>query len=161
MSSTVASSGRLEAPLHLQPMCIADIDAVHAIEQSAYPFPWTRGNFMDSLASGYRCRILRDDGMSILGYFLVMMAVDEAHLLNITVMPALQGRGLGRMLLDHAADISRQEGMHALLLEVRPSNPRAIRMYERYGFSRIGMRRGYYPAEGNVREDAIVMRISL
>lgn len=158
MSSAVSVPDSLDGPLHLHPMCIADVDAVHAIEQAAYPFPWTQGNFIDSLASGYRCRVLRDANMTVVGYFLVMMAIDEAHLLNITVAPALQGKGLGRMLLNHSAEICRQEGMHSLLLEVRPSNPRAIRMYERYGFSRIGTRRNYYPAASNAREDAIVMR---
>lgn len=161
MTDPLSVSAFVDAPLALQPMRIADVDAVHAIEAEAYPFPWTRGNFFDALASGYRCRVLRDAESAVVGYFLLMIAVDEAHLLNITVAPALHGKGLGRLLLDHAADISRQDGTRSLLLEVRPSNIRALRIYERYGFFRIGIRKKYYPATGGTREDAIVMKKDL
>lgn len=152
---------KLPGPCSVHPMRITDLDAVRAIEESAYAFPWTHGNFVDSLASGYRCRTLHDASGCVLGYFLLMIAVDEAHLLNITVMPALHGKGLGRMLLDHAVELVREEGALSMLLEVRPSNVRAIQIYERYGFHRIGLRRNYYPAKAQDREDAIVMRLTL
>ncbi len=102
---------------------------------------------------------MRDDADALAGYFLIMLALDEAHLLNITVRRDLQGQGLGRMLLDKVAAIAREKGMRSVLLEVRPSNVHALAMYERYGFSRIGQRKGYYPAAHNTREDAIVMRL--
>lgn len=158
MSMSAFAEPMVKEPLQFQPMRIADVDAIVGIEQEAYPFPWSRGNFVDSLASGYRCRVLRDGYDGLVGYFLIMMAVDEAHLLNITVAPSFHGRGLGRMLLDHAVAVALEESAVSMLLEVRPSNPRAIRIYERYGFSRIGIRKNYYPAANNMREDAIVMR---
>jgi ribosomal-protein-alanine N-acetyltransferase len=137
-----------------------DLVEVMRIENSRYPFPWTLGNFRDSLRAGYRTCCLRDPAERLLAYAVLMIAVEEAHLLNITVAADAQGRGLGRWLLDHMVDHARVGGALAVLLEVRPSNERALRLYERYGFDVIGCRRGYYPAQGG-REDAIVMRIAL
>ncbi|MDO8299496.1 ribosomal protein S18-alanine N-acetyltransferase [Lacisediminimonas sp.] len=149
--------------LHLQRMSPDDLPEVLEIEYAVYPFPWTHGNFLDSIKSGYESWILRDtsDQNRLLAYFLVMQAVDESHLLNITVHPEYNGRGFGRYLLDKVTALARASGMHAVLLEVRPSNIRALRIYLRYGFSRIGVRRNYYPAPDNQREDAIVMRLPL
>lgn len=147
--------------LYFYRMQPSDISDVLAIENDLYPFPWTRGNFLDSINSGYETWILRDDTQALTGYFLLMPAVDEAHLLNITVHRDLHGRGIGLLLLDKAKAITLERRLHAMLLEVRPSNVRAERIYERYGFSRIGVRKGYYPAPDNQREDAIVMKLAL
>jgi ribosomal-protein-alanine N-acetyltransferase len=138
-----------------------DVPSVVRIEQAAYPFPWTGGNFLDSIRSGYLCRLARDDARDIVGYFLLMMALDEAHLLNITVDPAVHGRGYGLALLEHATDCARDRAMRSIMLEVRPSNHRALAIYERYGYTRIGVRRNYYPAPNNTRENAIVMKVPL
>lgn len=142
-------------------MRVEDVPAVLRIEQAAYSFPWTGGNFLDSIRSGYACRVARDNTGQIVGYFLLMMALDEAHLLNITVDPGLHRRGYGLALLDHASNWARDAGMRWVMLEVRPSNARALVIYERYGYARIGVRRNYYPAPGNARENAIVMRMAL
>jgi ribosomal-protein-alanine N-acetyltransferase len=153
------------APLErgaVMPMDLADLDEVLAIENAAYPFPWTRGNFIDSLAAGYLALRLPDrSGRHTLGYFLAMPGVQEMHLLNLTVAPAEQGRGHARHLLGVLQDIARQHEAQALWLEVRPSNERALALYQRYGFVRVGLRRGYYPAALGRREDAIVMRLAL
>ncbi|HEY4542777.1 MAG TPA: ribosomal protein S18-alanine N-acetyltransferase [Noviherbaspirillum sp.] len=142
-------------------MQVDDLNAVMAIENDVYPYPWTRGNFLDSLYSGYQAVVLRaPDGM-LAGYFMLMLGVDEAHLLNISVRRDLQGRGIGRCLLDRVVALARAHAMDSILLEVRPSNVRACDVYRRYGFLEIGRRRGYYPAAGNTREDAIVMRLEL
>lgn len=149
---------------HFAPMQPQDIDAVMAIENAVYPFPWTRGNFIDGLRAGYCAWVLRagPSGQQgpLIAYSLVMIAVDEAHLLNLSVAAAHQRGGIGWRMLDWMARQSRDHGARSMLLEVRPSNPQAIRLYERYGFQNIGCRRGYYPAHGG-REDAIVMRIAL
>ncbi len=147
--------------LRYMPMQRADVDDVFALEQSVYPHPWTLGNFHDSLASGYNAWVLRDDNHALVGYFLLMPAVDEAHLLNVAVAANRQGEGIGRYLLDKVAAVARGLMMESLLLEVRPSNARALKVYEEYGFVHIGRRKGYYPAHNNEREDAIVMRFSL
>jgi ribosomal-protein-alanine N-acetyltransferase len=142
-------------------MQVTDIQEVQEIENDVYPFPWTSGNFLDSLYSNYETWVVRDASGGLAGYFLIMLAMDEAHLLNITVRRDLHGHGVGRMLLDQVVSIACEKGMNSVLLEVRPTNTRALRVYERYGFSQIGRRRGYYPAAGNMREDAIVMRLKV
>lgn len=142
-------------------MQVDDLPEVLAIENDVYPHPWTRGNFLDSLYTGYECWVVRSDAGELVGYFLLMLAVDEAHLLNISVRRDLHGRGVGRMQLDHVAALAREKGMGSVLLEVRPSNARAQAIYERYGYTHIGRRKGYYPAADGAREDAIVMRLPL
>ena len=140
-------------------MLSQDLDAVQRIEDSAYPFPWTRSNFIDSLAVGHLAEVL-DGGAALLGYFIAMVGVDELHLLNITVGPSWQGRGLGRALLDAVSRHGRERGLQRLLLEVRESNMRAQALYLRQGFEVIGRRKAYYPAAQG-REDAVVMSLSL
>jgi ribosomal-protein-alanine N-acetyltransferase len=137
-------------------MAEADLDAVMAIEATAYAYPWTRGNFADSLRAGYTGVLLRVQG-ELLGYYMAMKGVDEMHLLNLTVAPAHQGQGLGACLLEALADRSRDLGAQWLWLEVRASNEGAQRLYLRQGFRRVGLRKGYYPAARGRREDAIVM----
>ncbi|CDG83887.1 ribosomal protein S18-alanine N-acetyltransferase [Janthinobacterium agaricidamnosum] len=147
--------------LDYQPMTESDVDDVVALEERVYPHPWTRGNFLDSLASGYQCWIVRGPDARLLGYFFLMPIVDEAHLLNVAVDADMQGQGLGRFLLNQSVACARGLGMVSVLLEVRPSNLRALDIYQRYGFQKIGRRRGYYPAANQQREDAIVMRLGI
>jgi len=142
-------------------MQVGDLPDVLTIENDVYPHPWTRGNFLDSLYSGYEAWTLREPAGPLAGYFLVMLAVDEAHLLNISVRRDLHGKGAGRMQLDKVVEIAKEKGMTSILLEVRPSNDRALAVYKQYGFEQIGTRKGYYPAANNTREDAIVMRFHL
>ncbi|NVD75022.1 ribosomal-protein-alanine N-acetyltransferase [Duganella sp. BJB488] len=149
------------ARLNYEPMRQADLPDVVALEESVYPHPWSLTNFVDSLNSNYEAWVLRDQQGDLLGYFLLMAIVDEAHLLNVAVSAERQGQGLGRFLLNQAVACARGLGMESVLLEVRPSNTRALEIYERYGFKHIGRRKGYYPAANQQREDAIVMRFSL
>jgi ribosomal-protein-alanine N-acetyltransferase len=149
------------ARLNYEPMREADLADVLALEESVYPHPWSMGNFADSLSSNYEAWVLRDQDGYLLGYFLLMAIVDEAHLLNVAVSAEKQGQGLGRFLLNQAVACARGLGMESVLLEVRPSNTRALEIYERYGFKHIGRRKGYYPAANQQREDAIVMRFEV
>ena len=139
------------------PMTTAQLDAVMAIEVAAYAFPWSRGNFIDSIAARYPAQLLCDPTGALLGYFVAMVGVDEMHLLNITVAPAVQGRGHARFLVAALLDLCRTHGACELWLEVRESNARARRIYERMGFAQVGVRKAYYPAAGGRREDAVVM----
>lgn len=148
-------SAVLKPELEMLPMQAADLDEVAGIEDAVYPFPWTRGNFADSIQAGYSAWVCRLGG-ELIGYAVIMLAVDEAHLLNISVAPRHQGIGHGARLLRHAMEVARRGGATSMLLEVRPSNAKAIALYRHFGFKEIGRRRGYYPAE-NGREDAIVM----
>ena len=136
-----------------------DVDAVAAIEARAYSFPWTRGNFIDSLAVGYVAELLHAEAQ-LVGYFVAMPGVDELHLLNITVAPEAQGQGHGSLLLDRVQALARQLQLPRLLLEVRGSNERARGLYLRRGFLDVGLRRGYYPAAQG-REDALVMSLAV
>jgi ribosomal-protein-alanine N-acetyltransferase len=145
------------APGRLHPMTTAQLDAVLAIEVAAYAFPWSRGNFIDSLASGYPAQVLLDAQGAMLGYFVAMGGVDEMHLLNITVAPDAQGRGHARFMLGEIVALCRRATAQKLWLEVRGSNLRARAIYRRFGFDDIGLRKGYYPAPQGRREDAIVM----
>ena len=126
-----------------------------AAEQRAYAFPWTRGNFVDSLKAGHSAWVCREDGV-LVGYAVLMRVVDEAHLLNITILPEFQRRGLGSELLGQLFDVARGHGAVRMLLEVRPGNVSGLALYRRFLFSEIGRRRGYYPGLDG-REDAIVL----
>jgi len=142
-------------------MNIRDVEEVVRIENDAYPFPWTRGNFLDSLANRYQAWVLREADERLAGYFLLMSAVDDVHLLNITVRPDLHGQGIGRYLLNKVCELAEAAGIYRVLLEVRPSNQHALAVYRHAGFQMIGIRKKYYPAAGSSREDAIVMRLTL
>jgi ribosomal-protein-alanine acetyltransferase/tRNA threonylcarbamoyl adenosine modification protein YeaZ len=151
------------ADLQWSEMRADDLDAVMAIENIAYPFPWTIGNFRDSLAAGYRLKLLRERGV-LIGYAVWMPIIQEAHLLNITLAPPRQGHGLGAWMMRSIMQEMQAQGMQQILLEVRPSNHRARALYRRLGFSRIGIRKGYYPNSATAqvsREDAVVMRRNL
>ena len=146
---------------HLLPMTAAQLDAVLAVEATAYAFPWSRGNFIDSLAAGYPSRVLYADRGEVLGYFVAMPGVDEMHLLNITVAPGAQGRGHARRMIAALIDLCRERAARSLWLEVRASNTRARDIYARLGFMQQGQRKGYYPAPFARREDAVVMSLAL
>lgn len=152
-------SAILPVTTHFRPMRKEDLDTIMAIEPLIYSHPWVRSNFADSLATGYSCWVCEQDGI-LLGYAVMMLAVDEAHLLNISVARAYQGRGLGRALLNHLVEVARRHGAQMMFLEVRPSNLAARALYESMGFNEYAVRRGYYPAH-NGREDAILMGLSL
>jgi ribosomal-protein-alanine N-acetyltransferase len=148
---------RLPTMSRLVDMHIGQLDKVLSIETQAYPFPWTRGNFIDSLAAGYRMQCLFSRG-ELVGYYIAMKGYDEIHLLNITVAPDHQGCGHARTMLAALTHHALLHAVPSILLEVRPSNLRARNLYEGTGFELIGVRRGYYPDHGGRREDALVMR---
>lgn len=142
--------GRMAAP---------DLPEVIAIERAVYTHPWTQGNFADSLRAGYECRTLRQSGR-LIGYFVLMVAAGEAHLLNLSVAGNVQRQGHGAALLREAMQVARRLGAGSVFLEVRPGNAAAQALYGRFGFARIGVRRDYYPAFKG-REDALVYKLAL
>ncbi|AGW90711.1 acyltransferase [Ralstonia pickettii DTP0602] len=141
-------------------MSALDLEAVAGIEARAYSHPWTRGNFENSVKAGHLGLTLRDPAGALVAYAVLMPVVDEMHLLNITVEPRRQRQGLGRLMLAIVLATSHAHRIRTMLLEVRPSNTGAIALYQAAGFVEIGRRRGYYPAEGRTREDALVLRRS-
>lgn len=143
----------------MRAMSASDLDAVMAIERVNFPFPWSEGNFKDSMNSGYICLVM-EQANQVVGYAVLMMVLDEAHLLNISVDKSYQGKGWGRYLLVHMMDVGREKGGLNMFLEVRPSNHSALGLYESMGFNEMGIRPGYYPAH-NGREDAVLMGMAL
>lgn len=141
------------------PMSEDDLDWVSAHERELHAFPWSRGNFVDALSAGYGCWVVREDDRP-LAYGVVLFVLDEAHLLNISVIADAQGRGLGSTLMRYLFVRARENGAASFFLEVRPSNKAARALYDREGFVEIGRRKGYYPAAQG-REDAIVMKVGL
>lgn len=148
-------AARLAPPLEAVPMDEGWLAAVAAIEGDLHPFPWTLGNFRDSLAAGYSCWAGVADG-ALAGYAIMMIGAGEAHLLNLSVAAPFQRRGFGRDLLVHLMGVARSYGARVLLLEVRPSNRAARALYAGFGFEQVGARRDYYPAREG-REDALLL----
>jgi len=150
MSAAVESTGP-----RVRRMTEADLGAVWDIEQRAYVYPWSRGIFIDCLRVPYQCDVVEQGGR-VVGYTVVSMAADEAHLLNLCLDPDVHGQGLGRFLLEHVLEAAEGQKARVIYLEVRPSNKRAIELYLRNGFRRIGVRPRYYRS-GDGREDALVL----
>ena len=137
----------------------ADLNVIAAIESRSYDFPWGYGIFSDCLVAGYYCIVVEVDG-DVVGYSIMSVAAAEAHILNLCVDMPWQCQGLGNLLLQEILDYARQFDVQRMFLEVRPSNPVAIRLYEQAGFNRLGIRPDYYQSRDG-REDALVLAIQL
>lgn len=146
-------------PISFRAMTRNDLPQVTAIEQSSTPHPWRESHFADSIKTGYQCLVAELDG-KIIGHAVIMIAVDQADLLIITIDQAFQGQGYGQQLLNQVMEVASEKQCHTLLLDVRQSNNKAFNLYLNTGFSEIGIRRNYYPAGGG-REDAIIMAMDL
>jgi [ribosomal protein S18]-alanine N-acetyltransferase len=136
-----------------------DLPVVADLERSLYAFPWSLGNFRDSLNAGYDCWVACDRDQ-VIGYAVLMVALDEAHLLNIAVAAGWQNQGIGRAFLQFMLGVAREVKCEIVYLEVRPSNVAARHLYREVGFQQIAIRPAYYPAQGG-REDALFLGITL
>lgn len=136
-----------------------DLKAVIAIEEDAYPFPWTLGIFRDCLHIGYSCWVYDMDG-EVQAYSVMSTGAGEAHILTLVVHRDYRSHGIGRLLLSFLLDTARQFRIETVLLEVRPSNQIAIDLYRKLGFNELGVRPDYYP-DHNGREDALIMALNL
>ncbi|MEO7326030.1 MAG: ribosomal protein S18-alanine N-acetyltransferase [Dokdonella sp.] len=147
------------SPAEFRRMQPEDLDRVAAIEAASYPFPWSRGIFQDCLRADYECCVLVGSD-EIVGYGVLSTGANEAHILNVCVAPEWQGKGLGRRIVKRLLDLARWHHSERVYLEVRPSNPNAIALYESIGFNEFGRRPNYYPSKKG-REDALVMAMEL
>lgn len=143
----------------IRPLMVADLDTIMAIEERAYDFPWSQGIFRDCLRVGYCCWCYELDG-EIHAYGVMSVAAGESHILNLTVRPESRRQGVGQIMMKHFMGLACRHNADTVMLEVRPSNTAAIRLYEKLGFNEIGVRRNYYPA-GDGREDALLLALSL
>ena len=160
--------------LSFLPMTTADLDAVLAIESVSHIHPWTQGNFSDSLAAGHWAYCVRPqledaikgsylDPEILWAYCILFPAVDELHLLNITVSPKLRRLGIGAKMMHAIEGVAAQQQMPRIILEVRPSNINALQLYQALGYEQIGLRKNYYPVDAisGLREDAWVFAKSI
>ena len=159
MSAMVKEVATDALPLAFRALQERDLPTVAAIEAGAYVFPWTIGNFRDSLLSGHQC-IGCWSGHELIGYAILMTALDEAHLLNLAVASDWQRRGVGARFLRQLIDMCHGQHLDMLYLEVRPSNVAARAMYDQFGFRKLGVRRDYYPSPTG-REDAFFLGLNL
>jgi ribosomal-protein-alanine N-acetyltransferase len=143
----------------VRPMVRTDIPLIHAIETKAYEFPWELETFRSCFKVGYHCWIA-ERATEVVGYGIMTIGAGESHVLNVCVSPDFQGRGYGRVIFNRIIEEARRYKVESMFLEVRPSNPKAIKLYRSLGFNEIGIRKGYYPAQ-NGQEDAIVMALTI
>ena len=155
----IAASDLQEA--HFEHMRVDRLAQVMAVEKTVYDWPWSEGNIADSIKAGYLCLQLMGGPQDLMGYMIAMKGVDEVHLLNITVAPPYLGQGWARVMLDALALWAQEQNAQWLWLEARAGNTRALKVYEHYGFRRVGERKKYYPAANAQREDAVVMSYQL
>ncbi|HEX2493439.1 MAG TPA: ribosomal protein S18-alanine N-acetyltransferase [Steroidobacter sp.] len=151
--------GRLLEAVRFRPMTLSDVPAVVAVERASYQFPWSEGVFRDCIRVGYLCRVVEFAGEAA-GYGIMSFGAGEAHILNVCIREDLRGAAVGGRLMDFLLERARMAEMADVFLEVRPSNSTAIRLYERLGFVRVGVRKDYYQAAGG-REDAWVYKLTL
>ena len=160
--------------LSFLPMTVADLDSVLAIESVSHIHPWTKGNFSDSLAAGHWAYCVRPqlsdavkgsflDPEILWAYCILFPAVDELHLLNITVSPKLRRLGIGIKMMHAIEGVAAQQNMPRIILEVRPTNKSALQLYQSLGYEQIGLRKNYYPVDitSGLREDALVLAKSI
>jgi len=154
----VSASGEV-VQLAFEPMRAGDVALVGTMERRNYEFPWSDAIFRDCLKASYTCELVRLDD-ELAGYGILQTGAEEGHILNLCIDESYQRRGFARLLLEHLVSRASASGARVVFLEVRPSNPRAMALYQRSGFNEIGLRKGYYEAHGG-REDALVMARSI
>ncbi|WP_114652916.1 GNAT family N-acetyltransferase [Polynucleobacter necessarius] len=172
--NSLQSSAEGVTELSFLPMTVADLDSVLAIESVSHIHPWTKGNFSDSLAAGHWAYCVRPqlsdaiegsylDPEILWAYCILFPAVDELHLLNITVSPKLRRLGIGVKMMNVIEGVAAQQNIPRIILEVRPSNESALKLYQRLGYEQIGVRKNYYlvDAASGLREDALVLAKSI
>ena len=140
--------------LEIRRLSLGDLDDVEAIEKRAYGTPWSRSMFASELAKPASICLGAFEGERLVGYVINSRYVDAWHVMNVAVSPSHQRRGIATQLLEHLFDLTRDDERRGYTLEVRISNADAIRLYEKLGFERRGIRRGYYTDN---REDALIM----
>lgn len=149
----------LQQTLEIRTMHPTDLDRIILIEREIFLFPWSPGNFSDSIKAGYLCQVMAQAD-TIVGYGIMMMSPDEAHILTLGIAASWQKKGFGKKLLQHLIQNARSMNAKSILLDVRESNHGAAQLYQQMGFQQIATRKGYYPAMCG-REDARVMQLML
>jgi [ribosomal protein S18]-alanine N-acetyltransferase len=155
--NAVHAVNAIDAEVALRPMRWWDVPAALTIECALFPDPWSEGTFWSELAGVPETRhyVVAESGGELVGYAGLFATRHTADVQTLAVAADRQGAGLGAMLLTALLDEARWRAAGEVLLEVRADNETAARLYARFGFERIGVRRGYYQPG---RVDAVVMR---
>ena len=135
-------------------MTLDDVDAVMHLENAVYQFPWTDKIFKDCIRVGYDCWLALLEN-KVVAHAVISVAAGESHILNLSVTGDHQGKGIGKQFIQFLLNIAHNKRAQIMMLEVRPSNVRAIKCYNSAGFNEIGSRKDYYPAP-NGKEDALL-----
>ena len=142
------------------PLECQDFDRLFEIEQAAHSVPWSLGTLKNNQGERYHnLKLIEDD--NIVGFAVCQTVLDEATLFNIAIEPQFQRRSFGYLLLHTLIEQLQQKGIATLWLEVRESNQKARRLYERLGFNEVDNRKNYYPTPDGKRENAVVMALYL
>lgn len=149
----------ITAAANIRTMHLSDIDRIILIEREIFLFPWSPGNFSDSIKAGHVCQVLEQDD-TLMGYGIMMRSPEEAHVLTLGIAADWQKKGLGKKLLQHFIEYAKEQAVKSIFLDVRESNHGAAQLYKLMGFHQIATRKGYYPAMCG-REDALVMQLKL
>jgi ribosomal-protein-alanine N-acetyltransferase len=140
--------------IELRALNLTHLGDIETIERAAYPTPWSRTMFASELAKPSSICLGAFEGDQLVGYCINSRYVDAWHVMNVAVDPGHRRRGIATRLLEALFEMTKNDGRRGYTLEVRVSNLGAIDLYERLGFERRGVRRGYYTDN---REDALVM----
>jgi [ribosomal protein S18]-alanine N-acetyltransferase len=140
--------------VEIRTLDVSDLSAIEAIEQRAYPTPWSRSMFASELAKPTSICLGAFEGADLLGYVVNSRYVDAWHVMNVAVDPDRRRRGIATTLLERLFELTRDDERRGYTLEVRISNEDAIHLYEKLGFEPRGIRRGYYTDN---KEDALIM----
>ena len=146
-------------PVAIEPMTVADLPSVLAIERMSFTSPWTESNFRHEIEDNPRAWNLvgRASG-GVVAFACAHIVADELMINDLAVDSSARRRGFGRVLLRHLIEGARIRGCRRATLEVRPSNAPARALYEAFGFDVVGRRRGYYADTG---EDALLLACAL
>ena len=134
-------------------MTEADLSAVADLERRFFSVPWTEVGFLTYLMRDDALFLVaEDEEETVLGYCGVLMAIDEGDITNVSVKKELQGKGIGKALVQAMIERTVERGVHTLFLEVRESNVAALTLYEKQGFEKMGVRKNYYsdPVEDEI-----------
>jgi len=142
----------------IREMSLDDLDNIMEIERLSFVSPWTKGLFEETLASPISTSFIMKKGTDTLGYIILYSIAGEAHILNIAIHPHYRGKGYAAALIKYALGYFEEKGAREFFLEVREGNMVAIRLYQRFGFEKVGRRKKYYP---ETNEDALVMYLSV
>lgn len=139
----------------ITPLTTAHLPLISQIENRSHAFPWTDKILESNFGQRYFNYLLME-GDTVIGYYFANQVAGEASLLNLAIAPEFQGKGYGKLLLEHLIENCKKQDLFQLWLEVRESNMAAYHLYLNLGFNEVDRRVGYYPAVVG-REDAIMM----